>query len=45
VYLYQFMTKNVPYDYRPLRVRLPDAPVIIFAGDLYVTAVARHTAY
>jgi hypothetical protein len=45
VYLYQFMTKNVPYDYRPLRVRHPDAPVGIFAGDLDVTAMARHAAY
>jgi hypothetical protein len=34
-----------PNDYTPLRMRLPDAPVGIFAGDLYVTAMARHTAY
>jgi hypothetical protein len=40
-----YLEVTPPNDYMPLRVRLPDAPVGIYAGDLYVTAMARQTAY
>jgi hypothetical protein len=40
-----YLEVTPPNDYTLLRVRLPEAPVGIFAGDLYVTAMARHTDY
>ncbi len=40
-----YLVVTPPNAYLHLTVRIPGAPTVIYRGNLYVTAVARHTPY
>jgi hypothetical protein len=40
-----YLEVTPPNAYLHLTVRIPGAPTVIYHGNLYVTAVARHTPY
>ena len=40
-----YLEVTPPNAYLHLTVRIPGAPVVIYRGNLHVTAVARHTPY